>query len=288
MGWLTEPFDYPFMRTALVAVVLVSLACATLGAYIVLRRLAFLGDALAHTAMPGLVVAYLLGWSLFGGALVAGIATALAIGWLARRGVLREDSAIGLVFTALFALGILLLSTTRSYRDLSHILFGNVLGVGGGDLVALGAVAAIVLVALAALHKELELASFDETHASVIGLDTNRLRQVLLVLLSLAVVSGIQAVGVVLTSALLVTPAATASLVARTLPGLMAWGLGVAMASGIAGLYVSYYASVSSGASIVLASTACFCLVWAGRTLARRARARRLAGEALAGAAGLP
>lgn len=288
MGWLTEPFDYPFMRTALVAVVLVSLACATLGAYVVLRRLAFLGDALAHTAMPGLVVAYLLGWSLFGGALVAGIATALAIGWLARRGVLREDSAIGLVFTALFALGILLLSTTRSYRDLSHILFGNVLGVGGGDLVALGAVAAIVLVALAALHKELELASFDETHASVIGLDTNRLRQVLLVLLSLAVVSGIQAVGVVLTSALLVTPAATASLVARTLPGLMAWGLGVALASGIAGLYVSYYASVSSGASIVLASTACFGLVWAGRTLARRARARRLAGEALAGAAGLP
>lgn len=286
MGWLTEPFDYPFMRTALVAVVLVSLACATLGAYVVLRRLAFLGDALAHTAMPGLVVAYLLGWSLFGGALVAGIATALAIGWLARRGVLREDSAIGLVFTALFALGILLLSTTRSYRDLSHILFGNVLGVGGGDLAALGAVAAIVLVALVALHKELELASFDETHARVIGLDANRLRQALLVLLALAVVSGIQAVGVVLTSALLVTPAATASLVARTLPGLMAWGLAVAVASGIAGLYVSYYASVSSGASIVLASTACFGLVWAGRTVLRRGRARRVADVVLASDAG--
>lgn len=288
MGWLIEPFDYPFMRTALVAVMLVSLACATLGAYVVLRRLAFLGDALAHTAMPGLVVAYLLGWSLFGGALVAGIATALAIGWLARRGVLREDSAIGLVFTALFALGILLLSTTRSYRDLSHILFGNVLGVGGGDLVALGVVAAVVLVALVALHKELELASFDETHARVMGLDANRLRQALLVLLALAVVSGIQAVGVVLTSALLVTPAATASLVARTLPGLMAWGLAVAVVSGVAGLYVSYYASVSSGASIVLSATACFALVWAGRTLARRARARRLAGAALLDGAGPP
>lgn len=276
MDWLTEPFAYPFMRSALVAVVLVSLSCATLGAYVVLRRMAFLGDALAHTAMPGVVVAYLAGWSLFGGAIAAGVVTALAVGWISRRGLLREDSAIGLVFTALFALGILLISTTASYRDLSHILFGNVLGVTTDDIVALAIVAAVVLGLVAVLHKELELTSFDSTHARVMGLDADRLRQVLLVALALAVVAGIQAVGVVLTSALLVTPAATASLVARTLPRMMAIGLAVAIVAGIGGLYASYYAEVSSGAAIVLANTACFAAVLAGRTVRRRSTRRRL------------
>ncbi|MBM3677797.1 MAG: metal ABC transporter permease [Actinobacteria bacterium] len=264
------------MRSALVAVVLVSLSCATLGAYVVLRRMAFLGDALAHTAMPGVVVAYLAGWSLFGGAIAAGVVTALAVGWISRRGLLREDSAIGLVFTALFALGILLISTTASYRDLSHILFGNVLGVTTDDIVALAIVAAVVLGLVAVLHKELELTSFDSTHARVMGLDADRLRQVLLVALALAVVAGIQAVGVVLTSALLVTPAATASLVARTLPRMMAIGLAVAIVAGIGGLYASYYAEVSSGAAIVLANTACFAAVLAGRTVRRRSTRRRL------------
>src|SRR3954464_10019863 len=165
MNWLFEPLQYSFMQTALLAAIMVGVTCATIGVYVVLRRMAFIGDALAHTALPGLVVAYLNGWSLFGGAVVAGLLTALGIGWLSRREEVREDTAIGILFTGMFALGILLISTTRSFRDLTHILFGNILGVTTGDLLLIGGVTLITLLALLAFHKELELTSFDPTHA---------------------------------------------------------------------------------------------------------------------------
>jgi len=258
MSWLAEPFRYGFMQHGLAAVVLVGVTCAALGVYVVLRRMAFIGDALAHTALPGLVVAYLRGWDLLAGALVAGLATAAGIGWLSRREGLREDTAIGVLFTAMFALGILLMSTARSFRDLSHMLFGDILGVTTTDLRLMAAVAAVVLGTLALLHKELELASVDPAHAEAAGIPTDRLRYLLLGLLALAVVVGIQAVGVVLTSALLVTPAAAAALVADRLPRMMAVAALIAVGSGVVGLYASYYFAVSSGAAIVLAATACF------------------------------
>ncbi|MEW5989196.1 MAG: metal ABC transporter permease, partial [Chloroflexota bacterium] len=207
MSWLLDPFRYSFMQTGLLAAVLVGLVCAVLGVYVVLRRMAFIGDALAHTVLPGLVVAYLNNWNLFGGAVIAGLLTALGIGWLSRRQEVREDTAIGILFTGMFALGILLISATRSFRDLSHILFGNLLGITSSDLILIGVVAVVVLGALALFHKELELTSFDPTHAEVIGLRPDTVRYGLLMLLALTVVTGIQAVGVVLTSALLVTPA---------------------------------------------------------------------------------
>lgn len=265
MSWLTQPLGYEFMRTGLVAAALIGLMCASLGTYVVLRRMAFIGDALAHTTLPGLVVAYLNGWNLFGGAVVAGVATALGIGWLSRREAVREDTAIGVLFTAMFSLGILLMSTTRSFRDLSHILFGNILGVTQSDLALIAALAVLVLGALWLLHKELELTSFDPTHAQVIGLNPDRLRYVLLMLLALTVVVGIQAVGVVLTSALLITPAAAASLLTNRLPTMMLIASGVAVGSGVAGLYASYYFNVASGAAIVLACTACFFVAWMSR-----------------------
>src|SRR3712207_1053720 len=154
MEWLIAPFRYSFMQTGLLAILLVSVTCATVGVYVVLRRMAFIGDALAHTALPGLVVAYLQGWNLFAGALLAGLVTALGFGWLFRREEVREDTAIGILFTAMFSVGILLISTTRSFRDLSHMLFGNILGVTARDLAVIGVVAALVAGALLIFHKE--------------------------------------------------------------------------------------------------------------------------------------
>lgn len=281
MGWLLDPFRYGFMQTGLLAAVLVGITCATLGVYVVLRRMAFIGDALAHTVLPGLVVAYLRGWNLFGGAIVAGLLTALGIGWLSRREEVREDTAIGILFTGMFALGILLMSRAQSFRDLSHILFGNILGVTTADLWVIGGVAGLVVAALLLFHKELELTSFDPAHARVIGLQADTLRYGLLALLALAVVAGIQAVGVVLTSALLVTPAATAALLTNRLPRMMVIATLVAVGSSIAGLYVSYYFQLASGAAIVLACTVCFAAAWLWRAAGRARRSAR-GGAALA------
>lgn len=268
--WLLEPLSFGFMRTGLAAAMLVGVTCAVLGAYVVLRRMAFIGDALAHTVLPGLVVAYLAGWSLFGGALVAGLLTALGIGWVSRRGVVREDTAIGVIFTGMFALGILLMSRVRSFRDLSHILFGNILGVRPGDLLLIGGITTAVLLTLGLLHKELELTSYDPSYAQVIGLKADRLRLVLLILLALTVVTCIQVVGVILTSALLVTPAAAAALLTNRLPRMMLLAALIAVFSAAVGLYASYYADVASGAAIVLACTLCFGAAWAINALRSR------------------
>lgn len=267
MNWLTEPLGYTFMQTGLIAATLVGLACAALGVYVVLRRMAFIGDALAHTILPGVVAAYLAGWNLTLGALGAGLLTALGIGWFSRRQALREDTAIGILFTGMFALGILLMSTVRSFRDFTHILFGNLLGVTAGDLWLMAGVTGLVLAALWLFDKELELTSFDPTHAEAIGLRADLIRYGLLALLALTVVTGIQVVGVVLTSALLITPAATASLLTQRLPRMIALSALVAVGAGVVGLYTSYYFDVASGASIVLACTACFVAAWGWRAL---------------------
>lgn len=270
MGRLLEPLQFTFMQTGLLATVLVGVTCAVLGVYVVLRSMAFIGDALAHTILPGLVAAYLFGLNLLVGAVVAGVATALGIGWLSRRGTLREDTAIGVVFTGMFALGILLMSTTGSFRDFSHMLFGNVLGIAPGDLVLISLLTLLVLGFLLLFHKELELTSFDPTHARAMGLGADKVRYGLLILLSLTVVAGIQAVGVVLISALLITPAAAASLLTNSLPRMMAISAAIAVFAGVAGLYASYFFDVASGAAIVLACTVCFVAASVVRAARRR------------------
>jgi manganese/iron transport system permease protein len=256
--WLIAPFAYQFMQNALIASLLIAATCGIIGSYVVLRRLAFIGDALAHTALPGVVIAYMNGWSLVGGALAAGVMTALGIGWMARKSTLREDTAIGVIFTAMFALGILLMSRLQSFRDLSHILFGNILGVQSQELWLMTGVALVVLVVLVLFHKELELTSFDGTHAEVIGIQSNRLRTMLLILLAFTVVTGIQVVGVVLTSALLVTPAAAASLITSDLRRMMVVSALIGAGSAFVGLLLSYYFAVATGAAIVLTCTAVF------------------------------
>jgi manganese/iron transport system permease protein len=256
--WLVAPFAYQFMQNALLASLLIAATCGIIGSYVVLRRLAFIGDALAHTALPGVVIAYMNGWSLVGGALAAGIMTALGIGWMARKNTLREDTAIGVIFTAMFALGILLMSRLQSFRDLSHILFGNILGVQSQELWLMTGVALVVLIVLILFHKELELTSFDSTHAEVIGIQSNRLRTMLLILLAFTVVTGIQVVGVVLTSALLVTPAAAASMITSDLRRMMVVSAVIGAGSAFVGLLLSYYFAVSTWAAIVLTCTAVF------------------------------
>jgi ABC-type Mn2+/Zn2+ transport system permease subunit len=275
MSWLTAPFHYSFMRAGFEAVLLVGLTCAVLGCFVVLRRMAFIGDAIAHTALPGIVIAYLKGFSLFLGALGAGLLTALGIGWLSSREAVREDTAIGVLFTGMFALGILLVRSTEGSRDFSNMLFGNILGVTTSDLILIAVITAIVLIVLALFYKELELTSFDPSYSAVVGLRADRMRNLLLVLLALAVVTAIQAVGVILTTALLVTPAAAASLLTRNLFRMMVLASIFAVLSGFVGLYASFHAGVSSGAAIVLTGTCWFAVAFVVHHLLLRLKPRQ-------------
>ncbi|GIV85400.1 MAG: membrane protein [Candidatus Roseilinea sp.] len=280
LDWFLAPFQYNFMRTAALAGVLVSLTCASLGAYVVLRRMAFIGDALAHTVLPGLVIAYLNRWNMTIGAVLAGIVTALGIGWLSRRREVREDTAIGILFTGMFALGILLMSSVRSFRDFTHMLFGYIVGVTDAQLRLFALITLVVLGVLILLHKELELTSFDPTHAEVIGLRPDRLRYVLLVLMALAVVGAIQAVGVVLTSALLIVPSAAAAMVTRRLVPMMVFASIIAVWATLVGLLASYHLDVSSGATIVLTCIVCFLTAWGLRALREQLSRKQRASDA--------
>jgi len=272
MDGLIAPFRYAFMQHALLAAVLVGITCAVLGVHLVQRRMAFIGDALAHTTLPGLVIAHLFGWSLSLGGLGAALTTAVFIGWASRRQVIKEDTAIGVVFTGMFALGVLLMSRTRSYRDLTHMLFGNVLGVTSADLWFIAGVALVVVLVVGLFHKELELTAFDPSHAEVMGLHADWMRFLLLGLLALAVVTGIQTVGVILTNALLITPAATAALLTHEIRSRMLVSVMLATACSLAGLILSYFTETSSGAAIVLCCTAAFVLSFAGRSVWQRYR----------------
>ncbi len=267
MDWLLEPLEHSFMQRALMASLLVGATCALLGVYIVHRRMAFLSEAIAHTTMPGLVIAYLNQWNLLVGAVVAAVVSALGIGWLSQRRSLREDTAIGVVFTGMFALGLVMVSRTKSFRDFSHLLFGNVLGVSTSDLIGISLVFIVVVAVLWLINKELILTTVDPLHARTIGLSDGRLRYVLLVLMALAVVTGIQSVGVILTTALMITPAATATLISHRLRWTFFWSVACASLGSVVGLYASYYWSIASGGAIVLACSALFGVAYLGRRL---------------------
>lgn len=260
---LTQPLRYPFMVRGLLASVIVGTLCAVIGTYVVLRGMAFFGDALAHAILPGVAVAYLLGASLFWGALVMALMTALGIGYVSRRGKVKEDTAIGVIFAASFALGVAILSTVASYSvDLTHILFGNVLGVSSTDLLLTAGLAAVVLLLVLLLYKELLVISFDPILAATLRLPLGALNYMLLVLIALTVVVSLQTVGVALLVAMLVTPAATAYLLTRRLWHMMIVGAVVGAASSVGGLYLSFYVNVASGAAVVLVCTAAFVLAF--------------------------
>ena len=278
--WLTQPFTLEFMQRALIASLIVGVVCSVLGCFVVLRAMAFLGDALAHAILPGVAIAYLLGANLLAGALIAALVVAVGIGLFSRRGAVKEDTAIGILFAAALALGVVLISTVRSYAvDLTHILFGNVLGVSTGDLWLTGILAAAVLATVFLLYKEFLLASFDPVLAHTLGRRPELLRFVMLILLALTVVVSLQTVGVGLVAAMLVTPAATAYLLTRRLSRMMALSAVIGAISSVAGLYFSYYLNVASGAAVVLTATVVFMVAFVAAPqrglLARRAAARR-------------
>jgi manganese/iron transport system permease protein len=266
IDFLVAPFEFGFMQRAFVGGVLVGAICALVGTYVVLRGLAFVGDALAHAAFPGVVIAYLLKGNIYLGATIFALATALAIGLVSRRGRVSYDTAIGILFAGAFALGVLLMSTIHGYTvDLFSFLFGNVLGISQRDLLWVGLLGAIVVLTIILFYKELLLLSFDPTVAEAMGYPTQALNYLLLGLIALTIVISIQAVGIILVVALLVTPSATAYLLTERFFRMMILGVLLAALAAVIGLYISYYLNVASGAAIVLVSTCLFFLMLASR-----------------------
>jgi len=263
MQWLTAPLSYGFMQRGLLAAMMVGVLCAVVGCYVVLRSMTFLGDAISHAILPGVAVAYLLKGNLLLGALVAAVTVALGIGFFSKVGTVKEDTAIGILFAAALALGVALISTIRTYAvDLTHILFGNVLGVGPGDLWLTGCLGILILATVVLLYKEFLVISFDPVLAATLRLPAELLRNLMLVLLALSIVVSLQTVGVGLVAAMLVTPAATAYLLTRRLPIMMMLSAVIGAFSGVAGLYASFYLNVASGAAIVLVATLLFLLAF--------------------------
>jgi len=284
---LIDPLAYPFMVRGLLAAVLVGMVCATVGVYIVLRGMAFFGDALAHAILPGVAVGYLVSGGdqtvMFWFALVTAVLTAIGIGAISKGAALKEDTSIGIMFAGMFALGIALISTVRGYAvDLAHFLFGNVLGVSSQDLGLIFMFGGIVIITIILFYKEFLVIAFDPILAATLRIPADFLNFLLFVLLAITIVVSLQTVGVALMLAMLVTPPATAYLLTRRLPTMMAMSAAIGAFSGVVGLYLSYYVSVASGAAIVLVSTFIFLLValfaprrgwvWKGAT---RAAARR-------------
>jgi manganese/iron transport system permease protein len=263
MNWLLEPLQYHFMVRGLIASMVVGIICSVMGTYVVLRGMAFLGDAMAHAILPGVAIAFLLHGNLLVGAIVAAVIVALSIGLFSKGGMVKEDTAIGVLFAAALSLGVALISSIQTYAvDLSHILFGNVLGVGPADLWLTLGLGALVLLTVGLLYKQFMVISFDPILAATLRLKADLLRNVMLVLLALTVVISLQTVGVGLAAAMLVTPAATAYLLARRLWPMMVISAAIGAFSSLAGLYLSFYLNIVSGSAIVLTATAIFLVVF--------------------------
>jgi manganese/iron transport system permease protein len=266
--FLVAPFEFGFMQRALLGGVLVAAICALVGTYVVLRGLAFVGDALAHAAFPGVVIAYLLKGNIYLGAMLFALATALGVGLVSRHGRVSHDTAIGILFAGAFALGVLLMSTIRGYTvDLFSFLFGNVLGISERDLWLVAFLGGVVVLTITVLYKELLLLSFDPTVAEAMGYPVQAFNYLLLGLIAVTIVISIQAVGIILVVALLVTPSATAYLLCQRFFRMMVLGVLLAALAAVVGLYLSYYLNVASGAAIVLVSTCLFFLTLTGRRL---------------------
>lgn len=279
IDFLLEPLRYSFMARGMLAAVLVGIVCAVVGTYVVLRGMAFFGDALAHAILPGIAVGYLVGGGarepLFWWAMVTAVISSLGIGAISRSTRIKEDTAIGIIFAGTFALGVALISTVRNYSvDLSHFLFGDVLGVQGTDLLRIAIFGGLVLFAIMAFYKEFMVLSFDPILASTLRLPVRLLETLLLILIAVTIVVSLQTVGVALMVAMLVTPAATAYLLTRRLPVMMLLSGLIASLSGVVGLYLSYYLSIASGAAIVLTCTAVFAIVWVIQSFRKRRQTR--------------
>ena len=276
IDFLLTPLEYEFFVRALVASALVGVACAVVGAFVVLKGMSFVGDAVSHSAFPGVVLAYLLGLPIILGGAVAAIGTALGIGALTRRSGLRADAVIGVLFAGMFALGVALFSSIPNYvGDLFHFLFGDVLGISFADLISLAVLASLLLLIVWVLWKELLFATFDPLGAGAAGLPVRRLDDLLLILIAVTIVVSLQAVGIVLVVAMITTPAATAQLLVKRFGQMIALAALIGVTSSLVGLYVSYALDIASGASIVLTETFAFLVALLITSIGKRVRANR-------------
>ena len=283
MDLILEPLSYGIFVRSLAAVVLVGAVCAVIGTFVVLRGLAFIGDAISHAAFPGVVIAFLLGGSFYLGAAIAAVTTALAITWITRRTHLRADTTIGVLFAGSFALGIFLYSTIEGYvGDLFAFLVGNVLAISLGDLIGLAALSAVVLAVIAVYWKELLYATFDPLGSAAAGLPVTAMEYLFMVLVALAIVISLQAVGIILVVAMLVTPPATAQLLTARFGRLLAVAVAIGVGSSVLGLYLSFWLDVASGASIVLVQSGAFVAALIAGPLIGPRRARIQSREATA------
>ena len=261
MEFFTDPISYPFMQRAMLEILIVGTLCGLVGSFVVLRGLAFIGDALAHAVFPGVVLSYAAGYNIMLGASLFGLLTALGIGIISRNRRLSHDSAIGVIFAAFFALGVVLLSRQTGFRqDLGSLLFGNILGVSRQDVIISLVVGVVIVGVVLLLLKELVLVAFDTNLAHSAGYPVFALDLILLLLVSTTVVVSLQTVGNLLILALLVTPAATARLLTDRLVRMFVLSILIAIASGIIGLYISFHWSVAAGGSIVLTATGLFAI----------------------------
>ena len=260
------PFQYSFMVRALVVSLLVGVMCPALGAYVITRGRAFMGDALAHSVLPAMVLAFMLGFSPFFAAVPAAVLLAVVMGGVARRTGISEDTSIGITFAGMFALGLVMLSRATGITvSIEDLLLGQVLGVSQTDVIVSLGLTAFVVAGLYLYHWQLVYTTFDPIGARVIGIKTGLVEYILLGLLALVIVIGIQAAGIVLVMAMLITPAATAYLIARRFVGVMTLGAVIGGISAVAGLYLSYYADVPSGPAMALVATGIFAVVAFGR-----------------------
>ncbi|OWY69514.1 hypothetical protein B7486_20910 [cyanobacterium TDX16] len=261
---LIEPLQYGFMQRSLVVAILVGLLCAVVGSYLMVQRLALLGDAISHSVLPGLAIAFLVGANIFVGAFIAGVISTLLIAWIRTRSPIKEDAAMGIVFSAFFALGITLITTIQKQNkiDLNHFLFGNILGVTFDDVRDTAIIATIVLVVVFLLYKELLFYTFDPMGAQAAGLPVNQLNFGLMLLIALTIVASMKAVGVILVLSLLITPGATAYLLVTRLHQVMILGAAIGIVSSISGMYLSYFFNLPSGPAIVLVVSGLFALAF--------------------------
>ena len=273
---LLTPLGYDFFVRALIASALVGVACAIVGSFVVLKGMSFIGDAVSHAAFPGIVIAYLVGAPIILGGAIAAIGTALGIGAITRRSGLRSDAIIGVLFAGMFALGVAIFSSIPNYvGDLFHFLFGDVLGISVGDLLALTLLVFGLLLVLRLLWKELLFSTFDPLGAGAAGLPVRRLDDLLLILIAVTIVISLQAVGIVLVVAMITTPAATAQLLVKRFTAMIQVAAIIGVSSAVVGLYVSYSLDIASGAAIVILETLLFLLALAFTSIRSRLYAAR-------------
>ncbi|WP_394219556.1 metal ABC transporter permease [Halobacillus trueperi] len=262
MAFIEAVMQYGFLQKALLTSVMVGIICGVIGCFIILRGMALMGDAISHAVLPGVAISYMFGINFFFGAVFSGVITAIAIGFVTQNSRIKHDTSIGIMFTAAFAAGIIIITMLKSSTDLYHILFGNVLAVRASDMRITLGIGVVILAAVYLFYKELLVTSFDETMGAAYGLPVRLIHYFLMTLLTMGTVASLQTVGIVLVVAMLITPAAAAYLLTDRLWVMIFLASSIGILSSVIGLYFSFTYNLASGATIVMAATAIFVLVF--------------------------